>query len=324
MLFVLQAAVAAGWRRHVGLIFSIFVFGLASLTRYEVWILLPLFPTYYFLKTGRFFQSLFLAIGLAAFPIAWMVISFNETGSFLPGYGAALHLAESTSFSGALRILACFSIHNLGWTIPLLTAAGFLLLFAGATKRQLSKERLLYLAIIFITCLFWVKFGMDRGLSFDQRYLLFIFVMSLPIFSFVISHYLRKNSYIIILAVVFIAAADPFISQVIHKRSNLHITQNKTHDIETLGRWLADSPYRDSPLLLTTMKNWDSTYLPLYSPEIAFRYIILTKGRSDSVYRDFITTFQPKLLITREGDHEGMSRFEKLTRISNPEGSSGI
>lgn len=313
MLFVLYASVTLGSRKHFAIGFSILLFGLASLTRYEVWILLPLFPTYYFLKTGQFFQSLFLAIGLALFPIAWMVVSFNETGSFLLGYDAALLISESISLFGTLRMLARLSVHNLGYAILLLTAAGFLLLLADAVKRRLSKERLLYLAIVFITGLFWVKFGMDRGSTFDQRYLLFIFVMSLPIFSFVLSRFLRKNPYIIILAVVFIAAADPFISQAQHRRGEFHVTQKRVQGIEKFGHWLGNSPYRDSPLFLTTMKNWDATFLPLYRPEIAFRYSILTPNRPDSVHRDFIKTFQPQLLITREGDDKGISDFEKLT-----------
>jgi hypothetical protein len=311
-LLVLQATVTAGWRRHVGLILSIFVFGLASLTRYEVWILLPLFPTYYFLKTGRFYQSLFLTIGLALFPTVWMVASFLGTGSFLPIYEAALFkTGGGTDLPGALKIIARLSINHLGWIIPLLTAVGLLLLFMDAAKRQLSKERLLYLAIVLVTGLFIVKFGMDRGLTMHTRYLLLIFVMSFPFCTFVISRYLnlRIKPYFIILA-VFLVAAPPFVSQVVNKH-DLYVTRKTAPGVETLGRWLADSPFRDSPLLLTKM-GWVSTYLPLYRPEIAFRYIIVSDWLNDTHLRDFLSTFQPQLLITSDGEHKYISRIEKL------------
>ena len=308
-LLVLRASVAAGWRRLVGLILSIFVLGLASLTRYESWILLPLFPAYFFIKTSRFYQSLFLAIGLALFPIAWMVASFVEAGSFLPAYGAAMFDArEDTGLFGALKIIVRFWIKYFGWVIPVLTAGGFLLLLADAVKKQLSIERLLYLAVVCLKVMFCVKFGMDRGSSLWVRYLLFIFVMVLPFGIFFMNRYFRNYSYIIILAVL-LAAAPSFIFHVLGHDE--YVTRKTNPAFETLGRWLADSTFQDSPLLMTEMK-WKSTYLPLHRPEIAFRYMIVSDWLDGAHLRDYISTFKPQLLITRDGEQKYISRIENF------------
>lgn len=309
---VLKAAETKGWRRNINLILSIFMFSLASLTRYEAWILLPLFPTYYLLKTGRFYQSLFLAIGLALFPIVWIVANLFQTGSFLSAHGADLIIAgKGANLLGALKILARHSINYLGWIIPLLAIAGLLLLFADAAKRQLSRERLLYLAIVSVTGLFFVKFGMDIGSGMWVRYLLFIFVMVLPLGTFVINRYLnlRIKPYFIILA-VFIVAAPPFVSQVVNGHE-LYVTQKRAHGVETLGRWFENSPFSDSSILMTKMK-WKSTLLPLYVPEIAFRYLIVSDWLHEYHLRGFISTYQPQLLITQEGEQKYISRIEKI------------
>ena len=311
-LLVLKAAETKGWRRNINLILSIFMFSLASLTRYEAWILLPLFPTYYLLKTGRFYQSLLLAIGLALFPTVWIVASLFQTGSFFsPHEPIVFPVGEGANLIGALKILARHSINYLGWIIPLLAITGLLLLFADAAKRQLSRERLLYLAIVSVTGLFFVKFGMDIGSNMLVRYLLFIFVLVLPLGTFVINRYLnlKIKPYFIIFA-VFIVAAPPFVSQVVNGY-DLYVTQKRAHGVETLGRWFENSPFSNSSILMTKMK-WKSTYLPLYVPEIAFRYIIVSDWIGDSYIRDFISIFQPQLLITRDGEDEDISRIEKF------------
>lgn len=306
---IIKAAMTDSWPRYGCLIFSVLMFGLASLTRYEVWILLPLFPVYFLVKTGRFFQSAFLAAGLALFPIVWMVASFFETGSFLPAYGAAMFEAGAgTNFAGALKNIMRFSVSYLGWILPLLAAGGFLLLLTDTPQKKLSVDRLLYLAIVCLTGMFCVKFAIDRGSSLWMRYLLFFFVIILPLGTFVMSRYLRKYPLIIML-VVLLSAAPPFVSQAL--KLNEVVTRKAAPGIEKVGRWLADSPFRDAPILLTVMK-WDSTYLPLYRPEIAFRYLIVSDWLQDANLQDFIATFQPQVLITRDGEQKYIARLEKL------------
>ena len=309
-LLVVQAAATTDWRRNVYLIFSVFIFGLASLTRYEVWPLLPLFPAYYLFKTRKLYQSLILAAGLAFFPAVWMVNSYVEVGAILPAYDAALFLTEGgTNFIGAIKIIAKQSIDYIGWIIPVLSMAGVLFMLADATKGQLSLERLLYLAIFFVTGLFIVKFGMDRGTSLWLRYLLLLFVTIIPLSNFTISRYVGKKPLMIFLAVS-IAAAPPFISQVLNKRE-LFVTQTGAHGVEALSNWLQNSTFKDSPILMTKIQ-WKATYIPLYTPEIAFRYIIVSGWLSDNLLYDFISIRQPQLLITSDNEEKYILRIEKI------------
>jgi len=162
-----------------------------------------------------------------------------------------------------------------------------------------------------------MKLAIDRGNFMWGRYLLFVFVMILPFGALVISRYLKNRTYVLIIAVL-LAVTPIFISQRVNK-PDLYIVKNAARGIEPLGRWLADSPFQDSPLLLTKM-SWDSTYLPLYRPEIAFRYIIVSDWlRDDSHLRDFILGFQPQLLITRDGESKHISRIEKFIGAKIPE-----
>jgi hypothetical protein len=214
-----------------------------------------------------------------------------------------------TNLPGAVKIIARLSVQYLGWIIPLLTAGGFLLLLTDFAKKQLTRENLLYLSIVCLTGLFCVKFAIDRGSSLWVRYLLFIFVIVLPLCTIVMSRYLRKYPYIIILTFL-LAAAPPFVSQALILKGS-GVTRKAVPGIETLSHWLADSPFRNSPLLLTVMKH-QASILPLYNPEIAFRYLIVSDWRHDSHLRDFILTFQPQLLITRDGEQKYIARIEKF------------
>jgi hypothetical protein len=256
---------------------------------------------------------LILATGLAFFPAVWMANSYLGTGSILPAYDAALFLTEGgTNFIGALKIIAHQSIDYIGWIIPMLSIVGVLLMFADVTKGQLSIERLLYLAIFFVTGLFVVKFGMDRGTSLWLRYLLLLFVTIIPISNFAISRYLGKKPLMIFLAVS-IAAAPPFISQVVKKRE-LFVTHAGAQGVEALSNWLQKSTFKDSPLLMTKI-DWKATYIPLYTPGIAFRYIIVSDWLSDDLLYDFISIRQPQLLITSNNEDRYISRIEKVLGV---------
>jgi hypothetical protein len=309
LLCVIKAAWTNGGKRLIYILLTMLFCAIASLTRYEAWILLPLFPAYFLLKTGKFYQTIILAIGIAIFPVAWMALCYIDSGALLPAYGAAMQFTEGgTNLIGALKMLANISKIYLGLILPVLAIAGFVLLLVDGAKRQLSKERLLYLLIVCITGIFMVKFTMDRGDSLRLRYLLVIFIMILPISCFVLQRYFGKKTLVVLVAVL-LSAAPPFLSQVYNKKQ-LYVTSKADHSAEHLASWIEKSAFKKSSILMTEM-GWKSTLIPLHIPEIAFRYIIVSDWLRDSLLSDFIAEFQPQLLITSDDQQIFNTRIEK-------------
>src|SRR5262245_24525455 len=75
MVFLMIAAAARTHGRGHTIPFALAIggFATASMTRYEVWCLLPVFPWYYWLRTRNAGGTATMAALLLAFPVTWLI-----------------------------------------------------------------------------------------------------------------------------------------------------------------------------------------------------------------------------------------------------------
>jgi hypothetical protein len=101
---------------------------LASMTRYEIWPLLPWFPVYFAIRTRRYRMALAFGGALIAFPIAWSLGNLLYQGDAFVGFNAAIHERSygetRVGLSQAVRVLAEQARGHLGWVLAPAIAVG--------------------------------------------------------------------------------------------------------------------------------------------------------------------------------------------------------
>ena len=79
-----------------------------------------------------------------------------------------------------------------------------------------------------------------------------------------------------------------------------YVTRKKPIEIKRIASWLRNSPYRDDSVLMTK-RGWQSSYLPLYFPEIgSFReryFIIGSILVSSAMLEDYLKNYHGTLLL---------------------------
>jgi hypothetical protein len=306
MLLLIKGSVGQHHRR-IFLVSAVLVLSLALMTRYEAWVLLLAFPLYYLATTRRFLPSVGIAVALSAFPLAWTLTNYLHTGSALLGVSAAVHGTEAgpvpVTLYRAIYILAVQVVIQLGWLLPILSSAGFVLQFWHGRRHEFPTEALFYTAVVGLYGLMMIGFTMARG-GVWTRYLLFGLVIGLPYaalpFAYVAKPRVRAHVAVgvIILSVLFAPSVllAPRIAP-----PEIFITRQRPREIEELAIWLQSSRYRQSSILLTRM-DWQSTYLYLYAPEFYSRSMVFSFWLGDRDLRDFVRGQNPALLITSESD----------------------
>jgi 4-amino-4-deoxy-L-arabinose transferase-like glycosyltransferase len=289
---------------------------LAMMTRYEAWLLIPLFTFYYYWKTRKPSIAILMMLVLLTFPVAWMLGNYFHSGD-LPFLHAQLKQAPRAmgthpvdSFA-AIRIIGRKSVSHLGWILLLAGILGAILQIVQAIRGRINAECTLYLLMLFVFTGFMFSFAMLRGKSLLDRYLLFGFVMALPIALSSFVHYLinyqRWLGLLTCIALISVGLSN------FSNRPEIYVTREQPAEIKKVADWLKNSPYRNDAILATKM-GWQSSYLPLYLRRSGFRYFIVSPWSRDSDLRDFLQEEEPSLLITRNGEDEFKSRIEALIR----------
>lgn len=315
MVFLIRAS-ADTKHQKLRLSLAILCFCLAAMTRYEAWLLMPLFPFYYFWKTRNVPTATLMALALLIFPTAWMVGNYFYEGDFLPAFssntksGPEAVGAQAVDLLAAAKIIRWKSVHHLGWILFVAALWGAILQLAQALRRKTDPERALY---IFTGCVFWMfmlYFAMSRGESLWDRYLLFGLVMALPFALLPFVRYVNRNNRLLAL-IICLGVVSAGVSELSYRRPEVYVTPWEPVEIKRIAAWLKESPYREDPILLSKM-GWKSTYLPLYFPQASSRFLVVSFWTEDSRLQDFLKNRQPSLLITRDGDDEFQSRIEAL------------
>lgn len=289
----------------------------AQMTRYEAWWITPAFPLYYGLRTQRVKNGILALALFSLVPSAWMLGNYLHGGHPIPSLqavrhavthsGATLVSARQLDVLEALNLLGSMTMGHLGGILTVAIVGGLLWQLVLITRSANKPEQVMYVAVV---CLYWlglVYLAMNIGANVWNRFLLFAFVMSLPLafFPFVgpsMSH--RRSLAMIGCGILVVAGISTF-----PRQRPVWVTRQRPTDIMNLVTWLKHSPYRHDPMLVTDMA-WRATYIPLYFPEVRMR-LVSAWVEDDQVY-DFVRDQPPSLLITREGEAALQRRIESI------------
>jgi len=301
----------------LGLLFLL----LAEMTRYEAWSLVPLVLAYLYWRCRRVSMCLLSGAVLLVFPVGWSIASYLYSGNAFEGFFAALqpHVegVAAVPFPEALMNVARGVTHNLGELVAAAVLCGFLREVVYIARCVRNREQAAYTVCVGAVWILVFLGAVFRGPGLYNRYLLVGCILALPFaaVSYVryCGHYRHSLALGALIGVVALGGA-----LVAHK-PQLWVTRGPPGEVVELTRWLRQTRYRDTGVLLTKI-NWNSTYVPLYVPELSGRCLIVSVWVDDSALSRFISQQKPFLLITQAADAFERARIEKaLERTIRPE-----
>jgi hypothetical protein len=322
MTFLTMAAQPGGRHRAVRNGLAIGCFLLASMTRYEVWFLLTLFPCYYWLRTRDWAMASAMAALLVAFPTIWTIGNHVYDGNAFLGFGAAMHdrgLGDthfSVPLTAAAKILVTRLVTSLGWGLVVLLVIGIVMESRSLLAGQLSPERILYFAVVLVLLVGMLAFTVVRGETLPTRNLLFGFVFSMPMATLPVSagfRHLRRGGWWLVIALTLTYTLGS--SLVTGRIQTVLLTRGTPQGMIRFGEWLNKNAWRDQPLIFTCM-GWQPAYVPYYFPEFAWHMIIISEWLRDDSLRTWTRSLRPALLVTQRGDEAYVQRFVRVTGIA--------
>jgi hypothetical protein len=324
LLLIGPRAPGRAWAQRARLVSGVLCLVLASMTRYEVWTLLPLFVVHDLKRNGSRRASLLLAAALLAFPVAWTISNYVHSGDPWIGFTAATSYIGITQTPAsplrAAELMASWSDWQLGWLLPAAIAFGAVWELVRALRGRSEPARLLYLAIVAVQCVVLLRFTMVRGENVWTRYLIGSLVFALPL-AFIPwagrtsapgslddldEPILRRACTLAALAIF--ALFLPWVVDPERIESRL-VTSREPVVVEDLAAWLRESGRVDQQMLLTPME-WEATYVALGAPQTSRNSLIVSEWTDDRFLRRWIWDHRPKLLVTRSGDEPYVERIQ--------------
>ena len=322
MVFLRMAAQPEGRGRWAYAALATSAFIMASMTRYEVWVFLPLFPGYYWLRTRHLVGSAAMAALLFAGPVAWTLSNHVYGGQAFLGVAAAIHdrswaaTPVGVSVTKAGEILVTRFASRLGWVIVIGLLLGLVRELRSLVARRLSPERILHLAVVLIFLAGAWAFTVMRGQTLGDPYLLFIFILAMPIAlipaSGYLSHIGRGGLWVVIVVALIYSLASLWLKGGLETH---WVTTAEPQRIIRFAEWVNQSPWRDQPVVFTRM-DWQPTYLPYYFPRYAWKTIIISEWIDDGPLLEMTQSVRPSLLVTQPGDEAYVKRFVKVTGMA--------
>jgi hypothetical protein len=296
-------------KQNLYLLFSFITLCLAEMTRYETWLLIPVFPLYFWAKTKKHLLALLFLIGLLIFPVFWIIGNYLYTGDSFAGFSAAAaDTAGYLNLIEAIKFLAHKSIPNLGWLIPIMIVGGTILRFVQLIKiKSINLTELFYLIVTGISCVVLLKFTMTRGSNLWDRYLFLSLVLVLPFAALPFKAYFQ-NSRKLLGGFLLVTIASLITSRIFNK-SDIYIVRDRPTDVQEIINWLKKSHYNKDLVLLTKL-DWKSTYFPVYFPEKSFDFLI-----ADPLFDKELPSLlekKPSLLITHKHDYQQKKKIEAI------------
>jgi len=322
-LLLVIAAEGPG-RRAFCIPLSLLCLATAAMTRYEVWPLIPLFPAYYFLRTGtRSTSALMLAI-LLAFPLAWMLGNYASGGGgrlLQIGAAAAGDSPDPTirlhpvDFARAIHTLGRRAVGHLGVVAVAACWGAGLQVFRAAGGR-IGPEPALHLVMAGVSWTLMLVVAVARVHWEGDRFLLLSFVLALPLAVLPFEPYARSHrralGAVLVASILSVgaAAAHYIWLSTFSYGSPLYVTRKQPAEITKVGAWLRQSPYRNDAVLLTDMGG-EATYFLLFFPEFAPRSSIVDAWTPGAALGSFLRKRQSSIVISRDEDKE-FARIEAL------------
>ncbi len=322
MAFLRMATQAEGRGRGGYATVAISSLVMASMTRYEVWFLLPLFPWYYWLRARDWGLAAGMAALLGAFPLAWLIGNHVYEGNALLGFAAAVtdrsfgETHGGVSLTKAVEILVTRFATHMGWVLVSLVILGLAMELRSLVARRLSTERLLYLAVVLVSLAGMGAFTVLRGETLGDRNLLFGLILLIPMAVIPVAAVLgyggRGRLWVVIVVVVSCTLGSSWLTGRIETR---WVTRVKPHGITRLAEWVNASSWRDQPVVFTRM-DWQPTYVPYYFPRLAGKTLIVSEWIEDGRLNELTKLVRPALLVTQRGDEAYVERFSRVTGMA--------
>ena len=288
-------------------------FSLAELTRYEAWSLIPLVLVYLYWRSRAVAATAIAGATLLAFPTFWSAESYRDFGN--PFFGLIqtsikpLEGAAAVSSATAIANIALLARSHLGWLLLIGAIAGLASEISRSLRGQISAERTAYAGLVSVLWALIFVTARARGPALNDRNLLLGFVVALPVATLPYLRVCERYRHGILLGVL--AGVGSMAIAYVANRPGVFVTSRKPTEIVELARWLATTPYRNDAVLETKM-DWDSTYLPLYAPQLSGRFLIVSVWVDDDAVRRFIRELHPSLLVTCEEDAAYRQRVEHI------------
>jgi 4-amino-4-deoxy-L-arabinose transferase-like glycosyltransferase len=288
---------------------------LAEMTRYEGWILAPIFGAFIF-RVGRSWRlAAVLSTVLVAFPVLWCAENAVYLGHPFFGFTIARSSAVRSFGAGLFGIrdsmtqVALAARDHLTLPLSLVIVGGLLLEVYLLVRQKSAPERMLHLALTAGFWLFAVGLAMLRGPKLYNRYLLLGFVLSFPFAGVALEAISRGRTARWVQAVCLLIAATVLFSRSGAVARPLWVTSKRPLAVIELTDWLARADHRGQPILLTEM-GWQSTYFLQYAPGL--RWEIFAHREDDASIRTRLEALRSSfVLVTRAGDETLVKRMQK-------------
>ena len=324
MAFLIMAAHPGAQRRAVLTGLAIVSLVLASMTRYEVWFLLPLFPCYYWLRTKNLVVSAAIATLLFIFPAAWIIGNYLYEGHALLGIGAAMHdrglgdTYQGLPLTAAVKMLVTRFAMGWGWVLAVLLGLGMAMECWSLVAGRLTPERILYLALVLVLLVGTGAFTLVRGQTLPTRNFLFGFVFAIPMATVPVLSVarLRPVKRIVLWVVIILTLIYTLGSASLTGRmETVLLTRVKPQGMLRFEEWVSKSAWRNQSVVFTCMGGQPS-YLPYYFSTFAWRMMIISEWTDDNALRSLTKVVRPALFVTQRGDEAYVERFVRVTGIA--------
>jgi 4-amino-4-deoxy-L-arabinose transferase-like glycosyltransferase len=188
------------------LLLAVLLLSLAITTRYEGWLLIPIFVIYYFVRSRSIAGSFLLATFLLTYPILWTIGNHLHSGDPFLGFTIAngwFHGAKPVGWLEAIIVVSRKFIYHLGWILPLAMVVGIALQLRDLLRKQFTLEQIFYLSATIMYALGIFRFAIARGNDLWDRYLVFGFVLMLPFAVVPVSYFAALRSKAGVAAIAF-------------------------------------------------------------------------------------------------------------------------
>ena len=318
-LLCLTVAVEGAGVRMIALCMSLFFFDLAEITRYEVWPLIPLILCYLYARRRRISATAFAAAALLLFPVTWSVGNYLYFGNFFYPFSRISHPLEDAGPVGIATAIAYLwhrAGRHLGWLLSIGALAGLTSELYRTMRGRLGRQRAAYAILVGAVWVMIFEGTLARGYGMYDRFLFYGFALALPLAAVAYLEVCGRYRHSIAVGTLAIAASLSAPYYRIYPLtgsyySGIFVTRKMPTEILELVRWLPTSRYRNDAVLFTKL-GWQPTYFPLFAPDMAERYLIVSIWSNDGFTRRFIEHARPTLLITQRKDGDDRARIFRI------------
>jgi hypothetical protein len=288
---------------------------LAEMTRYEAWVLAPIFGAFLFFRSDRSWRSaVVVSSALVVFPLLWCVGNAVYRGDAFLGFTEVRASAvrsfgpDLASIGDSVARLARAMRDHLSAPVALMMAGGFLLDVRLLVRRKSTPPRMLHLALTMGFWLFALGLAVLRGPKLYSRYLVLGFVLSFPYVGVALDAISRGRTVQWLQVTCLLIMTTVLVARGIPVPKPQWVTRNRPRAVIELTEWLSRAD-QSQPILLTQM-DWQSTYFLQYAPGL--RWEIFSHREDDAAIRARLDSLGSSfLLITRTGDEALVKRMQK-------------